>query len=68
MSPTVFFQIIFSREVLIMIRKILTPLLAAIFLAGTIGVTTGCNTVEGAGKDIQQGGKAIKDEANEQKH
>jgi predicted small secreted protein len=28
---------------------------------------TGCNTVEGAGKDIEKGGKAIKDEASENK-
>jgi entericidin B len=51
-----------------MIGKIVTPLLAALFLAGLFGSVTGCNTVEGAGKDIQQGGKAIKDEANEHKN
>jgi entericidin B len=51
-----------------MIRKFVMPLLAAVFLAGLFGSITGCNTVEGAGKDIQQGGKAIKDEANEHKH
>ena len=50
-----------------MIGKIVTPLLAALFLAGLFGSVAGCNTVEGAGKDIQQGGKAIKDEANEHK-
>jgi entericidin B len=50
-----------------MIRKILVPLLAALFLAGVIGTVSGCNTMEGAGKDIEQGGKAIKDEAKEQK-
>ena len=43
-------------------------LLAAMLLTGTAAVITGCNTVEGAGKDIEQGGKAIKDEANEQKN
>lgn len=48
-----------------MITKMLTSLLAALFLAGLFGTVAGCNTVEGAGKDIQQGGKAIKDEANE---
>lgn len=51
-----------------MIGKIVTPLLAALFLAGLFGSVAGCNTVEGAGKDIQQGGKAIKDEANEHKN
>jgi predicted small secreted protein len=48
-----------------MIRRIFVPLLAAIFLAGTSVALTACNTVEGAGKDIQKGGQAIKDEANE---
>jgi entericidin B len=50
-----------------MIKRILSPLLAAFFLAGSFGSLAGCNTVEGAGKDIEQGGKAIKDEAREQK-
>jgi len=48
-----------------MIKRILVPLLAALFLFGTIATISGCNTVEGAGKDIEQGGKAIKDEASE---
>ena len=40
-------------------------MLTTLFLAGTIATLTGCNTVEGAGKDIEKGGKAIKDEASE---
>jgi entericidin B len=51
-----------------MIKRIFTPLLAAFFFASFFGALAGCNTVEGAGKDIQQGGKAIKDEASEHKH
>ena len=50
-----------------MMKRILVPLLAACFLAVTTLSITGCNTVEGAGKDIEQGGKAIKDEAIEKK-
>lgn len=50
-----------------MIKRILPPLLAALFLVGSFGSLAGCNTVEGAGKDIERGGKAIKDEAREQK-
>lgn len=49
------------------IKKLLASLLAAFFLAGVFGTLAGCNTIEGAGKDIQSGGKAIKDEAAEQK-
>ena len=50
-----------------MIKRTFMLLFATLFLAGIAATLTGCNTVEGAGKDIQQGGKAIKDEANEHK-
>jgi len=50
-----------------MIKRILSPLLAAVFLASLFGTLAGCNTVEGAGKDIEQGGRAIKNEAREQR-
>jgi entericidin B len=50
-----------------MIKRILSPLLATLFFVGFFGSLAGCNTVEGAGKDIEQGGKAIKNEAREQK-
>jgi entericidin B len=51
-----------------MIKRIIVPLLATLFFASLFGTLAGCNTVAGAGTDIQQGGKAIKDEANEQKN
>lgn len=50
-----------------MIKRLLSPLMAAIFLASTFGILAGCNTVEGAGKDIERGGSAIKQEAREHK-
>lgn len=50
-----------------MINKLFMSLLAALFMAGLFGTVAGCNTVEGAGKDIQQGGQVIKDEARENK-
>ena len=50
-----------------MIRRIFARLLATLFLAGIIGTLSGCYTMEGAGKDIEKGGKAIKDEAKEQR-
>jgi entericidin B len=50
-----------------MFKRISLSLLAALFLTGTLVTLAGCNTVEGAGKDIEQGGKAIKDEASEHK-
>ncbi len=48
-------------------KKSLASFLAALFFAGIFASLSGCNTVEGVGKDVQQGGKAIKDEANEQR-
>ena len=50
-----------------MMNKMLTSLLAALFLAGLFGTVAGCNTVAGAGQDIEQGGRALKNEANERK-
>jgi len=50
-----------------MIKRTLSSLLAALFFASFLGALAGCNTVEGAGKDIEQGGRAIKNEAREQK-
>ena len=58
---------IFERRV-IMIRKILASLLATVFIVGALGTLAGCNTMAGAGEDIQRGGKAIQDEAREQKN
>ena len=51
-----------------MIKKFLAPLMAAVLLATTMGtLVAGCNTVEGAGKDVEAGGRAIKNEARETK-
>ena len=49
-----------------MFKRLITILLTTLFLAGGSGLLAGCNTIEGAGRDIEQGGKAIKDEAKEQ--
>ncbi|MBC7698646.1 MAG: entericidin A/B family lipoprotein [Bacteroidia bacterium] len=50
-----------------MFKKAFVSLLATLFMAGVMATLTGCNTVEGAGKDIEKGGAAIKNEANEKK-
>jgi predicted small secreted protein len=50
-----------------MFKKTFALMLTTVFLIGSIAALTGCNTVEGAGKDIEKGGKAIKDEASEHK-
>ena len=48
-----------------MIKKILFTVLAAGFLTAGLGSIAGCNTVEGVGKDIQAGGREIREESNE---
>jgi predicted small secreted protein len=50
-----------------MFKRLTATLMVTAFLVGALGVLGGCNTVAGAGKDIEKGGKAIKDEANEKR-
>lgn len=50
-----------------MIKSILALLLVTLLSIGFLGTLTGCNTIAGAGQDIEQGGKAIKDEAREKR-
>lgn len=50
-----------------MLKRFFSLSLATLFLAGTAASLTACNTVEGAGKDMQQGGKAISNEAERNK-
>ena len=51
-----------------MIKKTFTSLFTILFLAGTMAAISGCNTVEGAGKDIERGGEKLKDKAAEEKN
>ena len=48
-------------------KRLLALALAATFARPSFALLSGCNTVEGAGKDIQKGGEKIKDEARENK-
>lgn len=48
-----------------MIKKAFVSMLMTLFFVSTFATLVGCNTVAGAGKDIEKGGKAVKDEANE---
>ena len=50
-----------------MYNKTIASLVATLFLAGILATLTGCNTMEGAGKDIEKGGEKIKEEAQEHK-
>lgn len=51
-----------------MIKRIFVPLLAALTFVSFFGTLAGCSTMEGAGQDIQQGGKALSNEAREHKN
>jgi predicted small secreted protein len=50
-----------------MIRRYFASILAILFALTAAGTLAGCNTIEGAGMDIEQGGKALMNEANEHK-
>lgn len=47
-----------------MAKKLLTFLMMLVAL-GALGAVAGCNTVSGAGKDIERGGEKIQDGARE---
>lgn len=47
-----------------MTRKILTVLMM-LGLLGTFSMITACNTIAGAGKDVERGGEAIHDTAKD---
>ena len=48
--------------------KKLLAILTALAVIGPLSALSGCNTVAGAGKDIERGGAAIKNEARENKN
>jgi len=49
-----------------MLKKILSTTLLGAFIASAFAIA-GCNTVQGAGKDIERGGEKIQKEAAEAK-
>jgi len=48
-------------------KRLIALALAATFAFPSFALLTGCNTVEGAGKDIEAGGSKVKEEARENK-
>ena len=48
-------------------KRLIALALAATFALPSFALLSGCNTVEGAGKDIQAGGSKVKEEAREHK-
>jgi len=47
-----------------MTRKLLAVLMM-LGMFGTLSAITGCNTIAGAGKDVERGGEAIHDTAKD---
>ncbi|MGO5000399.1 entericidin A/B family lipoprotein [Oceanisphaera sp. W20_SRM_FM3] len=43
----------------------LKKLMAILMVVGLVGGLAGCNTVAGAGKDVQRGGEAVTDAARD---
>lgn len=50
-----------------MFKRVFVTLLTMLSIVGATATFTACNTIAGAGQDVQQAGGAIKDEANEHK-
>jgi predicted small secreted protein len=50
-----------------MLNRTLAKLLTPLLIAGLTVVFTGCNTMHGAGKDIERGGEKIQEKADEHK-
>jgi entericidin B len=51
----------------IMAKRIATTVLSLLILLGAISALSACNTMEGAGKDVQHGGRALEDSADRNK-
>jgi entericidin B len=51
---------------MIMMRKLLSAVVLGTFVAGLLGMA-GCNTMKGAGKDIQRGGEKLENSADRNK-
>ena len=50
-----------------MAKKLIRTAVAAVVLASGMVVLTGCNTMAGAGQDLQKGGNAITNSAEKHK-
>jgi len=50
-----------------MFKKTISSLMMTFFIVGLFGSITGCNTMSGAGKDIEKGGEKIQEKADEHK-
>jgi entericidin B len=47
-------------------KRMISLTLAAVYMSGYVFLA-GCNTVQGAGKDIERGGEKVQQEAQEHK-
>ena len=48
-----------------MMTRFLMTLFAALAMTVSVGTLTGCNTVEGAGEDIEEGGEELTEASRE---
>ena len=55
------------KNKLTIIKRIFMTLLSMLSIVGAAATFNGCNTIEGAGQDIEKAGGAISDEAREHK-
>lgn len=50
-----------------MLKKLVSSTLAATFVLSAFATLAGCNTVQGAGKDVERAGEKVQQEAAEHK-
>jgi predicted small secreted protein len=48
------------------IKRTLLPVVGAVMLTGSFFAISGCNTVEGVGRDVENLGDAIEDKADKE--
>jgi len=51
-----------------MFRKFIASLMTVAVLTGSVVVLSACNTMAGVGQDVENGGRDLKDKANEEKN
>ncbi|WP_319782247.1 entericidin A/B family lipoprotein [Oceanisphaera sp. IT1-181] len=51
-----------------MFQQTMKKLMAVLMVAGLVGGLAGCNTVAGAGKDIQRGGEVVEETSHDVQH
>ncbi len=50
-----------------MLKKMMSTVIAVLFMGSVLAMSAGCNTVHGIGADVERGGEKLQKEANERR-